>query len=497
MSVFPEYVDCDATRLAELVRAREVSAEEVLEAAIERLERRNPAVNAVIRTTLEESHTAAAGPGGQAFSGVPFLFKDILQAFAGVPMTFGSAAVRGYVPPVHSEYVRRALGAGVLPLGVSNIPELGLMATTEPEAFGATRNPWDLTRTAGGSSGGAAAAVAAGIVPMAGANDGGGSIRIPAGWCGLVGLKPSRGRVPMGPYHSEVWHGAVCEHVVSRSVRDCAGMLDVLSGPCRGAPYTAPRPERPYREAIAADPPALRVGFTTRSPVDMPVEPSCVEAVEKCARHLQNLGHHVEEAEPAVDGMAIARAFLTLYYGQAGAQLQRLSELLGDGFRPSALEVTTRALARLGQALSAAEYCHAHDHWSTAARAMTEYHACYHLYLTPTAASAAPRLGELLPRGWEYLQRRLLSLPGVANAALRLRIPERLAAETFAATPFTQLANLTGQPAISLPLHWTDAGLPIGVQLIAPTGGEARLLQVAAQLERACPWFRRCPPAAA
>lgn len=494
MSVFPEYEDYDATGLAALVYAREVSSAEVLDAAIERLERRNPAINAVIRTTLDRARSAAAASSGQSFAGVPFLFKDLLQAVAGVPMTFGSAAVRGYIPPVHSEYVRRALGAGVLPLGVTNIPELGLMATTEPQAFGATRNPWDLASTAGGSSGGAAAAVAAGIVPMAGANDGGGSIRIPAGWCGLLGLKPSRGRVPTGPYHGEVWHGAVCEHVVSRSVRDCAGMLDILSGPCRGAPYSAVPPERPYREAIAIDPPALRVGFSTRSPVGMPVEISCVEAVEACARHLQALGHHVEEAEPAVDGMAIARAFLTLYYGQTAAQLRRLGEHLGDGFRPAALETTTRALARLGEALSAGDYCHAHDHWSSAARAMAEYHGRYHLYLTPTAASAAPRLGELLPGAWEDLQRRLLGLPGVARAALRLHIPERLAAGTFAATPFTQLANLTGQPAISLPLHWTDGGLPVGVQLVAPTGGEALLLQLAAQLERNQPWFHRRPP---
>jgi amidase len=493
MSGFAEYDQYDGLGLAQMIRNGEVTAEEVCNAAIRRIEALNPSLNAVITPMFGEGRRVVqAGPEGP-FAGVPFLLKDLLHAYAGVRMTYGSAAMRDFVPDHDSTVVKRFKRAGLVALGKTNVPEFGLMGVTEPEAFGPTRNPWDLQHTPGGSSGGSAAAVAARMVPLASANDGGGSIRIPAACCGLFGLKPSRGRVPMGPDYGEAWDGAVCDHVLTRTVRDSAAMLDVLHGPAPGDPYHIAPPDGPFRDAIQQAPESLRVGFSTRHPVGGAMHPECVQAVEDAAALLDDLGHHVEPAEPDVDGLAVTRAYITLYFGQIAADLDWITDYLGAK-AAQRMEAGTRALALIGKSLSAGDYVASRRSWNTFARAMGAFHQRYDLYLTSTLAAPPARIGELMPGAVENVGMTLINTLNVSKLMVASGIVDRLATDNFARLPFTQLANLTGQPAMSVPLHWTDEGLPCGVQFIAPFGQEARLLRLAAQLEAAQPWAHRRPP---
>jgi amidase len=496
MTAIPEYDRYDALGLADLVRRGEVSPRELLEEAIRRTESVNPRINAVICRMYDHAREHANGSLPQGpFTGVPFLVKDILQAYAGFPMTSGSRALADYVPPHDAEVVARFKRAGLVTFGKTNVPEFGLVAFTEPEAFGPTRNPWHLGRTPGGSSGGAAAAVAAGIVPMAGANDGGGSIRIPAACCGLFGLKPTRGRVPVGPYFGEVWEGAAVDHVLTRSVRDSAVMLDAIAGPDLGSPYQIPDPERPYAEEIHREPGRLRIAFSTRSPIGAEVHPECLLAVERTARLLESLGHEVEEAEPEVDGLAVGRAYLTLYFGQIAADQKWLVELKGRGALRQ-LEVVTRALGAIGNGLSSGEYVAQRRAWNFFARAAGEFHGAYDLHLTPTLAAPPVRIGELQPRGADRAALKLATALRLGKALLAAGLIDKLVRENLSRTPFTQLANLTGQPSMSVPLHWTADGLPTGVQFTARWGDEATLFRLAAQLEQAQPWWDRRPPLA-
>lgn len=493
MSGFPEYDRYDALGLAELVRAGDVHPTELAEEAIRRAEALQPALNFLVTPLFERGRAAARGtlPDGP-FRGVPFLLKDILQDLAGVRTTSGSAAMAEYVPERDAEVVRRFREAGLVFLGKTSVPELGLLAVTEPEAFGATRNPWDPERTPGGSSGGAAAAVAAGVVPVAGANDGGGSIRIPASHCGLFGLKPTRGRVPLGPAYGEVWEGASIDHALTRTVRDSAALLDAIAGPDAGAPYTIVPPERPYAEEVGRAPGRLRVGFSVRSPLGTPVHPECVEAVRRTAALLEELGHQVEEAEPEIDGHAVARCYFVLYFGQVAATLDRVEEASPGASRKA--ELATRSLAAIGRALPASDYVRSKQRWNDFARAMAGFHARYDLFLTPVVAEPPVRIGELAPRRLERLQMQLVSGLRLGRLVPFLRLVDRLATESLSRTPFTQLANLTGQPAMSVPLHWTPEGLPVGAHFTAPFGDEATLFRLAAQLEEARPWFDRRPP---
>jgi amidase len=494
MPPLPDYPAYDAVGLAELVRRGEVTPLELLEAAIARTEQLNPELNAVIYRMYAHARELATRPLPDGpFRGVPFLLKDLLQAYAGFPLSSGSAALRDWVPPGDAEVVRRFRRAGVVTFGKTNVPEFGLVAFTEPEAFGPARNPWDPERTPGGSSGGAAAAVAARLVPIAGANDGGGSIRIPASYCGLFGLKPTRGRTPAGPFFGEIWEGASVEHVLTRSVRDSAVMLDAIRGPDAGAPYQAPAPERPYAEELHRAPGRLRIAFSTRSPLGDAVHPECVRAVEDAARRLEALGHDVEAAEPEIDGMAVARAYLTLYFGQVAADLKWLAEERGRAALKE-IELPTRALGLLGRALPSSEYVAQHRAWNTFARAMAAFHERYDLYLTPTVAGLPPHIGELQPSARERALLRLANALRLGRALLATGIIDQLAHDNLAKTPFTQLANLTGAPAMSVPLHWTAAGLPVGVHFMAPWGEEATLLRLAAQLEAEAPWAERRPP---
>ena len=489
--MFKEYRQYDATGLAELVAKKDVTAAELLEAALARAAEVHGSINAVTTPMTDIGRARAKEVLTGPFAGVPFLIKDIAQDYAGVPTTSGSRALATFKPTEHSAAVRRFLDAGLVIFGKTNTPEFALKAITEPVLFGPTRNPWNLERTPGGSSGGAAAAVAAGIVPMAGASDGGGSIRIPCSFCGLFGLRPSRGRVPSGPRAAEVWDGASSEHVVSRSVRDSARMLDALQGPDVGAPFAISKPERPYAEEVTREPGRLRIGFSVRSPIGGEVHRECVRAVEDAVKLLGQLGHDVEEAAPEVDGPDLARAYMAMYFGQVASSVAEAKALTGA--RDDDFELDTRALALLGRSLSAGEYVTARKRWNLFARALGRFHERYDLYLTPTAAYPAARIGELaLPAAQRAALKGVLALD-LGKALLRSGIVDKLAHENLKRTPFTQLSNLTGTPSMSVPLHWGHDGMPVGVQFIARFANEATLLRLAAQLETARPWAGRKP----
>jgi len=496
--MFDEYVRHDATALAALIARREVSAGEVLEAALARAGQVNPALAAICLPMDAIARERAAGPLSGPFAGVPFLLKDMAQDYAGVPSPSGSRALRNWVPDHHSEVVRRFLDAGLVVFGKTASPEFALRAETAPRVWPQpTRNPWDPSRTPGGSSGGAAAAVAAGIVPVAGASDGGGSIRIPAAYCGLFGLRPSRGRVPNGPDDAEHWEGASSHHVISRSVRDSARMLDAIAGPEHGAPFVIAPPAQSHVEAIARPPRRLRIGFSTRSPLGAPVHPQCVAAVERALALLTDLGHVVEEAAPAVDGGDLARCYITMYFGQTAAAMTRARALTGAG--DDSFELETRILGLLGRAVSAGEYVSRHARWNGFSHALADFHQRYDLYLTPTTAQPPNRIGELdTPQGQQRLARLVLAL-GAGRLLMLSGMVGELVEASLSRVPFTQLSNLTGTPSMSVPLHWgavEEGGpeLPFGVQFVAPFGDEATLLQLAAQLEQAAPWAGRRPP---
>lgn len=490
MSGFKEFDQYDGIGLAELVRKKEVSPAELCEEAISRIERVNPKLNAVITHMHDLARKAIREPLPKAlFTGVPFLLKDLVEEFAGVPLTMGSKAYKNYVPPRNSEMVMRFKKSGVVILGKTNTPEFGLMGFTEPELHGPTRNPWNTEHTPGGSSGGSAAAVASGMVPMASGNDGGGSIRIPASCCGLFGLKPTRGRNPTGPEVGEIWQGAAVSHVITRSVRDSAAMLDSTQGSDPGAPYIIPSPERPYLQEVESDPRSLKIAFNTSSPIDTPVHPECVKAVEETARLLENLGHNLEEAQPDIDGKALAKSYIIMYFGEVSAEIEEMRIILRRKPKPHDVEALTWTLGLLGHAFTAGEFVKAIREWGIAARAMGRFHQKYDLYLTPTLAHPPVKIGELQPKPFERIAMKVVNTLGLARLLKASGITDQMAVTNLSKMPFTQLANLTGQPAMSVPLHWTSDALPCGVHFMAPFGDEATLFRLAAQLEKARPWF--------
>jgi amidase len=492
-----EYLARDATALAQAVAAREVSAETLLDLALAQLDRVQPRINAVVRSLEAQAREQLRQLRPGALAGVPFLLKDGLQDYAGVPTTFGSRSLQRCVPPSHSAFTRRCVDAGLVVFGKTNLPEFGLKGVTDSQLLGPACNPWDLARTPGGSSGGAAAAVAAGVVPMAAGNDGGGSIRIPAACCGLFGLKPSRGRISEAPRIGEVWFGACAQGVISRSVRDSALALDILCGPEPGDPFVTAAPAQPFAEAVTRPPRRLRVGFSAQSPIGTPVSAEAKAAVGSAAALLQSLGHEVQEAAPEIDGAALSRAFLHVYFGQVPAMI-RWARAQGASRRD--FELLTRVMAAIGEAVPAATLTAALMQWNRFARALAAYFERFDLLLTPTLAREPVRHGELDPPAWQQRALRVLLALGLLkplarSGALATTI-DQLARENMAPFPFTQLANLTGTPAMSVPLHWSAAGLPLGVQFVAPMGDEATLLQLAAQLEAAAPWFDRLSPLA-
>jgi amidase len=469
----------DATAQAELVRSGEASPAELVDAAIARIEEVDPQLNAVITPLFEKAREAAAGdlPDGP-FRGVPMLLKDLACHSAGDPMYEGSKFLRdaGWVEHEDTVLAGRFRQAGFVFCGKTNTPEFGILSTTEPLAFGPSRNPWNPEHSTGGSSGGSAAAVAAGMVPLAHGNDGGGSIRIPASACGLVGLKPSRGRTPLGPDVGDIMTGLVNEHVLTRSVRDCAAVLDAVHGHEPGDPYVAPAPERPYLDEVGADAGRLRIGIRTAPPGrQFETDPECVRAAEEAGRLLESLGHSVEPVElPFLDADDLIANFLMRWTGGIAWNIAYWERKLGRTCGPEDVEPSTWALAEVGRGHSAGDYLSAVERHQVLGTQIAHWYASgYDLLLTPTMAIQPPPIGSF-------------DHP-----------PDNPLLPIVTATPmavFTSGLNMTGQPAISLPLHTSEAGLPIGVQLVAPYGREDVLLRVAAQVEEAAPWADRLPP---
>jgi len=469
----------DATAQADLVRSGEASPLELVDAAIDRIGRINPTINAVIGDRFDRARAEAAGdlPDGP-FRGVPFLVKDLTLTMADEPYHGGTRVLKdiGYVAPADSYLAAKFRAAGLVTLGRTNTPEWGSTITTEPLSYGPTRNPWNTGHSTGGSSGGSAAAVAAGLVPVAHANDGGGSIRIPASECGLVGLKPSRGRVSQGPEIGESWMGATIEGIVSRSVRDTAAVLDAIQGPMPGDPYTAPFPGRPYRDELGVEPGRLRIGFLDVPPLPgATYDADCAAAVASATALLASLGHTVEPSSPAALGEGeFAAKFTAVVAAWTALDVAHWTSVVGRELGEDDLEPDNLQLAAWGRSISAPDYL-ALTQWLEAwSRRTIEWwepidgSAGFDLLVTPTLATPPPPIGYLAgPEGGS-------------------RIKELL--------QYTSQFNITGQPAISLPLHWNAAGLPIGVQLVAAPWREDLLVRVAAQLETARPWADRLPP---
>ncbi|HKT01958.1 MAG TPA: amidase [Rugosimonospora sp.] len=486
-----EYAGFDAVGLAGLVAAGKVTAIELLAAAWQRADAVNPAINAIIRwqedTAAGRARASLVGP----FAGVPFLLKDLHQAQAGVPSAGGCQALSTWVPRETDTVVQRWLDAGLVIFGQTNTPEFGAKGVTEPALFGPTRNPWDLSRTPGGSSGGAAAAVAAGIVPVAGASDGGGSIRIPASCCGLFGLKPGRGLVPSGPVYGEGMHGAAVNGVISRSVRDTAAMLDVLRGADPDAPYLPAAGGPRFADEVNRPPGRLRIGVQTESTLNPDPHPEALAAVTDAVQLLNDLGHDVQPARVRFDDLLMAHDFLLPWFVHVAGEVARARRVNRgrDG-----VELDSQVMAAIGRATSAVEYAGAVERWHGYVRALSAFHRRYDLLLTPTTAQPPPLIGEFDTSPVQRMAAAaVLALRG-GPLLRRLGIVEQVVHRNLSWVPYTQLANLTGRPAMSVPLYWTPQGLPMGVQFVAPLGGEGLLLRLATQLEVARPWCRRRPP---
>jgi amidase len=491
---FPEFDEHDATGLAELVRTRAIGAAELVEAAIARIEARNPALNAVVHTQFERARREAAQPGTGRFAGVPFLLKDLGAEDAGEPSTGSCQLGSAWRADRDSELVARYKRAGLIILGRTNTPELGIMGTTEPAFRGPTRNPYSPTHSSGGSSGGSAAAVAARMVPAAHASDGGGSIRIPASHCGLVGLKPTRGRNPQGPFGGERWAGLVEDHVLTRSVRDTAALLDATAGPDDGAPYQVRDPVRPFTAEVGQPPGTLRIAFAAQALFADTLHPDCAAAVADAAALARSLGHEVEEAVPTFDRAALIRAYLLVVAAGVSGEIAVAATRAGRPARVRDVEPTTWLLHVVARTLTAADHAAAVADIRRAARQVATFFTRYDVLLTATTARPPVTLGELAPTRMEQFQMGLLRRAPLR--ALVLRALDEAAHGPLAATPNTQLFNMTGQPAISLPLSWNAAGLPIGTQWVAPFGREDILLRLASQLEAARPWSKRLPDSA-
>jgi amidase len=477
-----DFAFLDATAQAELVADGDVTPLELVDAAIARLETLDPQLGVLVTPLYDKARNAAKGalPDGP-FRGVPMLLKDLLAHSAGDPMYEGSAFLRnaGWVESEDSYLVEAFKAAGLVVIGRSKTPEFGLVSTSEPLAFGPARNPWEISRGTGGSSGGSAAAVAAGIVPVAHANDGGGSIRIPASICGVVGLKPSRGRTSLGPHFGDMFGGLVAEHVVTRSVRDTARVLDAVAGPRPGDPFAAPMPQRAYGDEVGVDPGRLRIGVMTSSPGANPApQDDTVAAADAAGRLLESLGHVVEPAYPKVlDDPRITEHFVTTWAAGQAWTVDYWTRKVGREPGPDELEPTSWALTEIGRSITGAGLLSSREWMQAATReAAAWWESGFDLLLTPTCGEVAPTLGQFVPE------------------------PDNPLAGLFRSTPFAQWTapfNVSGQPAISLPLHWTAEGLPVGVQLVAAYGREDVLIRVATQLETAQPWADRRPPVSA
>ena len=495
MPGFAEYDSYDALGLAELVRAAEVSSAELVEECISRIERVNPELNSVVFELFDAARARSMGSCGDGpFAGVPFLIKDLIQRIPGVPTQEGSMFFKGWTPRDETNLYRRWVDSGVVPVAKTATSELGLLPVVETDLHGITRNPWMLDRTAGGSSGGSGSSVAAGVVPMASGGDGGGSIRIPASCCGLFGHKPSRARNPSGPIASEHWSGYVSEHVLTRTVRDSAAMLDATHGPDDTTPYFAAPIDGTFSGAAGRDPEPLRIAFHSDPALPATVHPDCKAAVEDAARLCAELGHQVEEVSPRHDTVALGRAFLIVIGANVAAEIHEGEKLTGRRATSKDFQLTTWITQMLGRAVSGRDLLVALRALQTESRRLVEVYRDYDLVLTPTLGTPPARIGELDPRGADLVAQKVLAALGWSGPLANTKIIDQAAQSTFSFVPFTPVANFTGQPSMSVPLYWNSEGLPIGVMFTGRPAEETKMFSLAAQLERARPWRDRRPP---
>ena len=492
---FREYGQYDAVGLAELVRKRQVSPTELLDEALARTAAVNPKINAVIHLMEGRAREAiASGLPEGPLTGVPFLIKDLMTAYAGEPMRKGSRLFEDYVPAADEELTRRYRQAGLVIFGKTNTPELGVTNVTEPELFGPTRNPWNLERTSSGSSGGSAAAVAARIAPAANANDGGGSIRTPASNCGLVGLKPSRGRNPTGPLEPDVWWGFIGEHVVTRTVRDSAAILDATAGDYPQQLMKLPAAERAFLDETQRSPGRLRVAYTFDPGLAKTLHAENRRALEATILALQGLGHELVEVKLPLPPESFVASYTALIAADVAATLRTAPRLVGREASSDNVELATWVLARMGEAQSAADVTEALWTMQTFSRQWLQWAAGFDVLLTPTVGVPPLPIGAYKMSTMQRQGLKLLTaLPGSALLSQRAKVVEAFE-PVLEAAPYTMVANVTGQPSMSLPLHWTGDGLPMGMLFTARIGDEATLFRLAAQIEQAMPWRERIAP---
>jgi amidase len=488
------YENYDGLGLADLVRRRKASAAELVEEAIRRIEARNPKLNAVVLPLYERARRAAKGklPDGP-FKGVPFLMKDLISTLEGIPTSAGNKLWKDVPAKITTELARRWEASGVIVVGKTNTPEFGLTPFTESDTLGPARNPWDAARSPGGSSGGSGAAVAARMVPLASGGDGGGSIRIPASACGLFGFKPTRGRTPTGPLIGEYWEGFNVEHVLTRSVRDSAAMLDATQGPDVGAPYTIPD-TGPFLREVGRKPGKLRIAWSTKPMLGKNVHADCVKGVEETLKLLRKLGHAVTEDAPPIDGEEYSLRFLTVVAAHMRADIEEAAEAAGKRVSPDDFDLITYGTGLFGTILKASDYARAVRYLQSASRGIGRFFESYDVLLTPVLNQPPPAVGALQPSAGERARLQMIARSGQTWILKALGVIKPLAAQVYEFIPWTPVFNVTGQPAMSVPMHWNAAGLPIGMHFVGRWGDEATLFRLAGQLEKAKPWFDKAPP---
>jgi amidase len=496
MSHFKEYAQYDALGLAELLRTGQVSAVDLLSEAIRRRNAVNPTINAVVNNMDELAFASLKrGLPEGPFSGVPFLLKDFSAAYKGVPMTNGSRALENYVPDYDSELVKRFKASGLVTFGKTNTPEFAIVGATESALHGVCRNPWNLQHTVGGSSGGSGAAVAAGIVPMASGGDGGGSLRIPASCGGLVGFKATRGRVPHGPVNGDPWYGQVQDGVISRSVRDSAAILDAIRGVDIGTPYAEPALPGTLLDAVAQQPGKLRIAFS-REPIMRggALHPEAIAGLERSVSLLQELGHELVEAAPAFDRQQLAEGYLMRIATSVGGEIAVSEAVLGRRIKHGELETETWMLAQMGRSFSAAQFDIAHRRLFTQSRLFENFMKDYDVFLTPTLSGPPVEHGYFKSSGLDKLVAPIASRFALGRIIANQRTLSRLAEQAFEWVSATMAFNITGNPSVSLPLHWSNDKLPVGMMFTAKFGRDDVLFRLAGQLEQAQPWWDKRPP---
>lgn len=485
-----EYIQLDAVAMAELLKGRQVQPKELTALALEQLEKVQPVLNLATsirkEKVLQEAEQIEVGTA--PFAGVPTMLKNVSQTIPGEKMTSGSKLLKDNVAEVESNLVKKLRESGFVFLGHTNTPEFALKNITEPELYGPTRNPWNPEHSPGGSSGGAAAAIASGVVPVAGASDGGGSIRIPASFTGLFGLKPSRGRTPVGPGAGRGWQGASINFMLTRSVRDSAALLDELQVFQPEAAFNAPIFPGKYKNAMKEDwKNPLRIAFSTASPIGTPVSDHAKKAVMKVVNWLEEQGHHVEEKGNGIDGEQLLKDYYMMNSGEMATTVKGLESLVGRELTSDDMEFESWLMSVAGQSVSAAEFSSSLASWDTAAAQMVKLHEKYDLYITPITADVAPKIGQFKVDEMR-IEKYLRDIHEVTPAEQQQLIYDLLLPGS-SYSPFGFLANLTGQPAMSMPVYVSNEGLPLGVQVMANKGEDHRLLQLAYQLEQTDVWI--------